>query len=84
MKINVYGTETFTTWLVREPVEIDTDNYPELEGKTQEEIREYIRENVYDMKPTNDEWYESLGEELNEMDVRRDKIYNEETDVIFE
>ena len=84
MKINVYGTETFTTWLVREPVEIDTDNYPELEGKTQEEIREYIRENVYDMKPTNDQWYESLGEELNEMDVRRDKIYNEETDVIFE
>lgn len=84
MKINVYGTETFTTWLVREPVQIDTDNYPELEGKTQEEIREYIRENVYDMKPTNDEWYESLGEELNEMDVRRDKIYNEETDVIFE
>ena len=84
MKINVYGTESYTTWLVREPVEIDTDNYPEMEGMTEDEVKDYIRENVYDMKSTNDEWYESLGEELNEMDVRRDKIYNEETDVIFE
>lgn len=84
MKINVYGTESYTTWLVREPVEIDTDNYPEMEGMTEDEVKDYIRENVYDMKSTNDEWYESLGEELNEMDVRRDKIYNEETDVTFE
>ena len=84
MKINVYGTESYTTWLVREPVEVDTDNYPEMEGMTEDEVKDYIRENVYDMKSTNDEWYESLGEELNEMDVRRDKIYNEETDVTFE
>ena len=84
MKINVYATESYTTWLVREPVEIDTDNYPELEGKTEEEVKEYIRENYWEMKPTNEEWYGDLGEELNQMDIRRDKIYNEDMGIIFD
>jgi hypothetical protein len=84
MKINVYATEAYTTWLVREPIEIDTDNYPELEGKTEEEVKEYIRDNYYEMKPTNEEWFADLGEELNQMDIRRDKIYGEESDVIFD
>jgi hypothetical protein len=84
MKINVYATESFVTWLVREPVQIDTNNYPELEGLSDEEVKEYIRENSYDMRPTNEEWYESLGEELDDMEVRRDKIYNQESDIIFE
>jgi hypothetical protein len=84
MKINVYATESYTTWLVREPIEIDTDNYPELEGKTEEEVKEYIRDNYYEMKPTNEEWFADLGEELNQMDIRRDKIYGEESDVIFD
>ena len=84
MKINVYATESYTTWLVREPVEIDTDNYPELEGKTEEEVKEYIRENYWEMKPTTEEWYGDLSEELNQMDVRRDKIYNEDMGIIFD
>ena len=84
MKLNVYGTESYVTWMVKEPVEIDTDNYSELEGKTAEEIKDYIRENMWDMKPTNEDHYESLGEELQDMDIRRDKIYNEEVDVIFD
>ncbi len=41
MKINVYGTESFCTWVIREPVEIDTDNYPELEGMSENEAKEY-------------------------------------------
>lgn len=84
MKINVYATESFVTWMVREPIEIDTDNYPELEGKTEEEVKEYIRENCWDMKPTNEEWYSDLGEELTQMDIRRDKIYNEDVSIIFD
>ncbi len=84
MKLNVYGTESYVTWMVKEPIEIDTDNYPELEGKTLEEVKDYIRENVWDMKPIDNDNYESLGEELQEMDIRRDKIYNEEVDVIFD
>jgi len=84
MKINVYATESYTTWMVREPIEIDTDNYPELEGMSEDEVKEYIRDNYYEMKPTNEEWFVDLGEELNQMDIRRDKIYNEEMSIIFD
>lgn len=83
MKINAYATESFVTWLVREPVQIDTNDYPELEGLSDEDVKEYIRENAYDMRPTNEEWYENLGEQLENMDVRRDKIHSQESDIIF-
>jgi hypothetical protein len=84
MKINVYATESYTTWMVKEPVEIDTDNYTELEGKTEDEMKEYIRSNAYEMKPLNEEWYENLEEELMASDIRRDKIYGEEIGIIFD
>lgn len=83
-KLNLYGTESYTTWMVREPLEIDTDNYPELQGKTDEEIKNYIRENMWDMKPTDDTYHDNLGEELTQMVIRRDKICDEQIGVIFE
>jgi hypothetical protein len=83
-KINVYGTESYCTWICREPVEVDTDNYPELEGMSDEEIKDYIRENAYEMKAVNEGWYENLFEELLANDIRRDKINNEENEIIFD
>lgn len=83
-KINVYGTESYSTWICREPIEIDSDNYPELEGMSEDEMKDYIRENVYEMKPTNSEWYENLSEELMANDIRRDKIFNEENEITFD
>jgi hypothetical protein len=83
-KMNVYGTESYCTWICREPVEVDTDNYPELEGMTEEEMKDYIRSNAYEMKPMNEEWYDNLEEELMAMDIRRDKINNEEIYIIFD
>lgn len=83
-KLNVYGTESYCTWICREPIEVDTDNYPELEGMSEDDIKEYIRENSYDMKSTNEDWYENLGEELMASDIRRDKINNEEMSIIFD
>jgi hypothetical protein len=83
MKINVYGTESFCTWVIREPVEIDTDNYPELEGMSEDEAKEYIRENASDMAPVSD-WAESLMDECLQSDVRREKINEEGSDIIFD
>jgi hypothetical protein len=83
MKINVYGTESFCTWVIREPVEIDTDNYPELEGMSEDEAKEYIRENASDMAPTSD-WAESLMDECLQSDVRREKINDDGSDIIFD
>jgi hypothetical protein len=83
MKINVYGSESFCTWVIREPVEIDTDNYPELEGMSENEAKEYIRENASEMAPTSD-WAESLMDECLQSDVRREKINDDGSDIIFD
>jgi hypothetical protein len=82
--IEIRMTESYSTWVVRESLEINVENYPELEGMTEEEMTDYIMCNASDMKPTNDEWYDSLYEELSQMDVTREKISSEESDIVVE
>ena len=79
MKIKIHAEETYTTTVYRESMEIDTDNYPELEGMTEDEISDYIDNNIWDMKPVNSDLYETLGEELMDKDVENDHIGGEET-----
>ena len=82
--ISVRMVEYYNTMLVKEPVEINVENYPELNGMTEEEMQEYISENWSDMKPTNEEWYESLWEECNQAEIIREKITNNEFECNFE
>ena len=77
-KIKIFKTESYTTYLVREGITIDLDDYPELEGMTNEEIVDYLEENSSDMKPQNDEFYESLSDEFFDKDIIRDKISGED------
>jgi hypothetical protein len=77
-KIKIYQTEAYTTFIVREPITIDLDDYPELEGMKSHEIVDYLEGNSGDMKPQNSEFYESLSDELVEMDIIREKIYDSE------
>lgn len=77
-RVKIYQTESFTTYVVREPITIDLDYYPELEGMTNEEIVDYLGSNSYDMKPQNGEYYDSLSDELMDKDVIRDKISGED------
>jgi hypothetical protein len=82
MKLTVNVVETSTTFITRESIEIDTDNYPELVDKTEDEVKEYIRENMWDMESTNPD-YPSLGEELIERDIVMDDMSDLETEVEF-
>ncbi len=84
MKLKIYAEETFTTIATRERIEIDTDNYPELEGMTEDEISDYIDEHVWDMKPTDEGIYSSLGEELSDQSVYDEHIGGEETEFYVE
>jgi hypothetical protein len=45
---------------------------------TNEEIVDYLEGNSFEMKPQNDEFYESLSDELFEKDIIRDKVSGEE------
>ena len=82
--IEVRMTESYSTWVVHESIEINVEDYPELEGMTEEEMTDYILSNASDMKSSNEEWYDSLYEELLQMDVVRDKITNEESEIVVE
>ena len=82
--IEVRMTESYSTWVVHESIEINVEDYPELEGMTEEEMTDYIMSNASDMKPTNDDYYESLYEELLGMDVTREKITGEDSEIIVE
>jgi len=82
--ISVRMVEYYNTMLVKEPVEINVEDYPELNGMTEEEMQEYISENWSDMKPTNEEWYESLWEECNQSEIIREKITNNEFECRFD
>jgi hypothetical protein len=82
--ISVRMVEYYNTMLVKEPVEINVEDYSELNGMTEEEMQEYISENWENMKPTNDEWYESLWEECNQAEIVREKITNNEFECRFD
>ena len=78
--IAVFATEYYETSIVREPIELNIEDYPELDGMTTEEVIDYIESNAWDMKPT-DEGYYSLADELTDQDIRRDKITNESQEI---
>lgn len=82
--ISVRMVESYSTYLVKESVEISVDDYPELNGMNEEEMKNYISENWHDMKPVNQEYYESLFEECSDSDIIRDKITNEEFECKFD
>ena len=85
-KINLRLIEYQRTMVVRDSVEIDLDNYPELSGKSDEEISEYIKENISDMKPLpgSESWADSLYDELMEMDITREKDLGTDTEIEVE
>ena len=78
--IAVFATEYYETSITREPVELNLEDYPELEGMSPEQAIDYVESNAWEMKPTDD-GYDSLAEQLNDMDIRRDKITNETQEI---
>lgn len=80
-KIKIFYTEGYDIWIVKEPIEIDTDDYPELKGLDKEEIEKYLNKHADEMKSSEgespDEW--SLYDEAQSQDDRRVKEYNHET-----
>jgi hypothetical protein len=82
--ISVRMVEYYNTMLVREPVTINVDDYPELSGMSEEEMKDYISSNWGDMKSTNQQWYETLYEECTQSDVLREKITGEERECYFD
>ena len=84
MQIEIRISEYSNHMLVHEKIQINTDEYTELEGMSEEEAIKYINENAHNMKATGSEdpasfW--SLHDELVERDIVRDKEYSYSTEI---
>ena len=40
--------EYYNTMVVHEPIEINVEDYPELSGMSEEQMKDYIKENYFD------------------------------------
>ncbi len=80
----VCATESYCSYLIREDITIDVNDYPQLQGMTDEEILEFVEFNASEMYKEGDEGSWSLWDEMMEQDIRRDKITGEEFGVIIE
>ena len=79
-KLKVFMSESWYTYRRSHSIEIDTDDYEELKGMTDEEAYEYLSENIWNFemkKEKGDKYSMTLAEELQE-DWVREKIKNEE------
>ena len=81
--IKISMVESYTTTLFRESITLNVEDYPELEGLSDKALESYINDNAYDMVSTNDN-YDSLGEQLREQDVTREKTTGEDSEVLFD
>ena len=82
-RVKIYQTESYVTYIVREPITIDLDDYPELVGMSNSEILDYLEDNVGDMMAQDDD-YNCLSDELTEKDILKDKITGEEYSYVVE
>lgn len=73
-------SEGYHTWNLKDVVEIETDNYPELQGKTPEEMAQYLTAKCNSLPSSEGDdpssW--SLFDELNDQDTISSKEKNYE------
>ena len=85
MKLKIQLSEGFHTWILKNSIEIDTDNYPELQGMDENEVLEYIKKNNEQIKykggESSEDW--TLFDDMFEQDDVYTKIGNSIFDVQF-
>jgi hypothetical protein len=83
MEIKAQATEYFTTYIVRDELSINTEDYSELKGMSEEDTKEYIKWNATDMYKEGEDSY-SLWDELLDQEIVKNKISGDETEVLVD
>ncbi len=83
-KLKVYMSESWYTYRNSHTIEIDTDDYEELKGMSDEEAFEYLSENMWELemkKEEGEKYSMTLADALQE-DWVREKVKCEEFDLL--
>ena len=71
-------SKSYSVYELYDTIEINKEDYPELEGMTDEEVVAYLDENKWEF-PIKDSSEDSLGSEFEfSKDIIKDKYMNEE------
>ena len=91
MKLKIRQIEEYTTYIVRDSIVIDTENFEQLKGISKEQAIAYIQDNYDELYPDEGTEWEpdfsyktSISEMAQEQDIVRDKIYGESTEIEVE
>lgn len=80
MKIRL--AKSYSVYEVYGTIELNPEDYTELQGLSEEEVIQYLNENMYDFTLNNSQ--EVLVDQFRfEMDLIRDKNYNEEEEIVM-
>ncbi len=76
MKIRM--TKSYTTYEIYDIIEINKDDYPELEGMSDEDALEYLNENMYEFK-IKGSYESSLSDEFEfNKEIVKEKVTDDE------
>jgi hypothetical protein len=81
MKIRM--KKSYRVYEVYDTIEINKEDYPELEGMTDEEALEYLNENMYEFE-IKDSYEGSLANEFEfNKDIIKDDLFDEDCDLFL-
>lgn len=84
MKIKIQISEGFHTWVLKNSIEIETEDYSELKGMDKKELEEYLNKNSHipfkEEGKEPDEGWTIFDELINQPDIRN-KENNYETHI---
>ena len=75
MKIRM--TRSYEMWESYEPIEINPEDYPELEGMSDEEILDYLNENMYEFELKDSSEGNLADEIMFNKEIIKDKMGDE-------
>lgn len=80
MKIRL--AKSYSVYEVYGTIELNPEDYTELQGLSEEEVIQYLNENMYDFTLNGSQ--EVLSDQFQfETDLIRDKNYNEEEEIVM-
>ena len=82
MKIRM--TRSYEMWESYEPIEINPEDYPELKGMSEEEVLDYLNENMYEFELKDGSEGNLVDEIMFNKEIIKDKMGDEEFTLYLE
>ena len=82
--LKIYLEETEIHYVRKVAVIVNEDTHPELKGMTVEQMKEYVEENISNMKAVNSEYSANLEDQVMYGEEEWDKYYNESSQTVIE